>query len=204
MILPVIKRTFGFYPMVEVKPELPQADIAIVVGHHKFAKGAYSPHLKAYEWDFNNKVVEHVKSNVDIYFHNPNIRGYRSRQKAMAKRLNKKSYKLVLELHFNASDSPSANGAECLYYFKNKVGKTLSNLFCKVIHNNTDIKNRGAKALYNSKDRGYWFLYYPKATALILEPGFGTNYDDCINMTPQESLAKDIDDFINVKEMLNS
>lgn len=200
MKIPFLKHPSWYNKVVEVQPNQPQAEIAIVVGHHKLAKGAYSGYFKSYEWDFNKGVVEMLTSNVDIYYHNPNIRGYTARQKAMATRLNKKPYKLVMEIHFNAA-TPVANGVECMYYFKNNRGKKHSELFCKIIEEDFGIKNRGAKALISSKDRGYGFVYHPKATAILLEPFFGSSFKDCSKIKSDTHLAMSVDKFINKLEL---
>ena len=183
----------------EVQPLKPKAKIAIVVGHNRIKKGAFSKFFKSYEWDFNKRVVEMLQSNVDVYFH-ANIFGYTSRQRAMAKKLNKKNYKLVMELHFNAAD-PVANGVECFYYFKNNEGKKYAQLFNQIIVEEHGLKNRGAKALLTAKDRGYGFVYYPKATAILLEPGFGTNARDCIKIKSELHLARSIDRFVDAVEV---
>jgi hypothetical protein len=59
--------------------------VAIVVGHHKWSKGAKSPFLPS-EWDLMGEIARELKDVADVFYHNPNIKGYTARQKAMAKR----------------------------------------------------------------------------------------------------------------------
>ena len=95
--------------------------VAVVVGHHKWAKGAKSPYLPS-EWDLMSEIAEDLKDVADVFYHNPNISGYNARQRSMAKRT--ASYDLVIELHYNAA-TPQANGCEALYWFKNKKGEQI-------------------------------------------------------------------------------
>lgn len=158
---------------------------AIVIGHTKGRKGAYSKYLKIHEYDLNKQIAEQLRDVADIYEYDTYNLGYTSMVKRNAKKLNKKDYDLVLELHFNAAESRQANGCEALYYFKNKRASKLAEDFCYLVNDMLGTKIRGAKALYSKKQRGYAAVYYPKATTLILEPFFGTNKDDCCFFIPE-------------------
>ena len=149
-------------------------DIAIVIGHTKMRPGACSPHGVSCEFKFNSEVASHLSCIADIYTYDSYNLGYTSMVKRNAAKLNKKDYKLVLELHYNAA-SPQANGVEALYYFKNRVGKKIAEKFSLEYSKVFRVKNRGPKALVNKTQRGFAAVYYPKATTLILEPFFGTN-----------------------------
>ena len=148
--------------------------IAIVIGHHKISKGAKSNYLLS-EWDLMSEVAENLKDVADIFYHNPKIGGYNSRQKAMGKKTSE--YKIVFELHYNAA-TPQANGCEALYYFSNNEGKAIAEEFCLLVNSKMGIKNRGAKALHSEDQRGFGFVYNIKGTAIILEPFFGTSCKD--------------------------
>ncbi|WP_051335959.1 N-acetylmuramoyl-L-alanine amidase [Aquimarina latercula] len=152
---------------------------AIVIGHTTLAQGAYSPFLKIREWAFNKCIAEELQDVADIYHYNPYNPSYTSRVQQLSKKINQGNYSLVLELHFNASKKPHANGCEALYYFENKSAKDWAKYFCELIHQGTGIKNRGAKPLYKKSQRGFAAVYYPEPTTLILEPFFGTNKKDC-------------------------
>lgn len=154
--------------------------IALVVGHTTGAdKGAYSPYLKSAEQPFNLEVANKLRTLApamyDVYTHN--LQSYYEREKFLASRLNAKAYDLVIELHFNAA-SPAANGTECCYYFNSSKGKKAAQTIAAGLsyHFDTTLRgDRGARALTNKNDRGYWFVYLPKAPAIILEPFFGSN-----------------------------
>jgi N-acetylmuramoyl-L-alanine amidase len=158
--------------------------VAIVVGHHAKAKGAYSEFLKDSEFDFYNKVVDWYKrclnGSGDIYLHDENIGGYITRIKNTARKLNTKNYDLVIELHFNAA-TPQANGCETLYYFQSKKGREYAFKFSQIVHEQTGIKvrNNGLKALTHKGDRGFASVFYPSAPTILIEPFFGSNKKDC-------------------------
>lgn len=159
--------------------------VAVVVGHHLLSKGARSP--LGNEFDLMSKVANGL--NCDTFKHNPNIRGYGARQRAMSKKT--KDYDIVFELHFNAA-TPSANGCEALYYYSNNEGKKICLDFCNGIEDLFGIRNRGAKPLHSKNQRGYGFLYNTKGTAIILEPFFGSSFEDCNKFDYKEYI-----DFLN-------
>ena len=172
--------------------------IAIVIGHHKESKGAYSNYFGMREYDFYKDVQKSIHFiwetyEVDFYEHDSSISGYTSRIKDTASRINKKDYDLVISMHFNSFE-PQANGCETLYFYNSKKGekyaKSFNNLFTKIVR----VKDRGIKALTNKKDRGFAMLYYPKAPTILIEPFFGSNDDDCRNVGSPKTVA----DIINI------
>lgn len=150
--------------------------IAIVVGHTKLKPGACGIFMPC-EFKYNSIVAEKLSDVADIYYYDSYNLGYKSMVKRNASKMNKKNYDLVLELHYNGS-LPQANGTEVFYYFNNKEGKNLAELFSKKISSVFNTKNRGAKAMVNSSQRGFWALFFPTATTLLLEPFFGSNSYD--------------------------
>ena len=150
--------------------------VAIVIGHTKKDKGAYSEHLKISEWDLFKQVIEKdLLLDVDMFLHDPEISSYTKRQELTAK--NTQFYDLVFECHFNAANT-KAQGCEALYYHGSKSGKNIATKFVEIWSKETGIKNRGAKPL-NVGDNGYGFVMKTKGTAVLLEPFFGDNANDC-------------------------
>lgn len=169
-------------------------EVAIVIGHTSRQKGACSPRGIPCEWDYNKKVAQYLEDIVDIYYYDKFSRGYTSRVKKNAKKLNAKNYKLVIEMHYNAA-SPAANGTECLYYFRNKRGKELSQIYSKMFCKKFGTKlrgNGGAKALTNKGDRGFGAVYYPKATTILVEPFFGSSASDVAKVKGKEKEYADL------------
>lgn len=148
--------------------------VAIVVGHDSKEKGAFSPILNKSEFDYHKELVEHLP--FDVYYRNTSG-GYKTKMEALARQINAKKYDLVVELHFNSSANPQANGSECLYYYASPIGKRYAEVFTDKVVSTYGMKKRGAIPISNSSDRGYWFLKLMNAPALILEPFFGSNIE---------------------------
>ena len=143
--------------------------IAFVIGHTPYSKGAFSKYFNSSEWDFYNKYFTKINAVGNVFVHDNDL-GYTSRQKEMAKKT--RDFDIVFELHFNASNW-TAHGCEALHYHLNDTAKKISEVFCEDYTKQTGAKNRGAKKLSNSGDRGYGFVSCQKPTAIILEPFFG-------------------------------
>ena len=171
--------------------------VAIVIGHHEKSKGAKSPYLQIFEWDFYNQVAKYL-TNVSIYHHSPYIKSYTQRIKNTAKKLD--DYDLVIEMHFNAA-TPQANGCETLYYFASEKGKKYATIFSSIVNECTGIKlrgNNGAKPLVNKNDRGFCAVFYPKPPTILIEPGFGSNKGDCEKLKNPKNVANIIKEFISI------
>jgi N-acetylmuramoyl-L-alanine amidase len=172
--------------------------VAIVLGHHKNKKGAFSEYFKQREWDFYNEVLNCSFQN-NIFYHDENISGYTSRIKNTANKLNKIDFDLVIELHFNSAVDSRANGCETLYYFASKKGKQYAQKFSNLVNKRTGIKlrNGGVKSLANRNDRGFASVYYTKAPTIMIEPFFGNNSMDCAKIQSHDNMAKILDEYIN-------
>lgn len=167
--------------------------IAFVIGHTPYSKGAFSKYFNSSEWDLYNSYFDKFSSIGNVFIHD-NDYGYTTRQKEMAKKT--REFDIVFEIHFNAANG-SAHGCEALYYNLNETAKKISEAFCEDYTRQTGAKNRGAKRLKNSNERGYGFVSYQKPTAIILEPFFGDNIEDCKRF--------DIDIFISsIKHAINN
>jgi N-acetylmuramoyl-L-alanine amidase len=152
--------------------------LAIIIGHTTVDGGANSD-LIGQEYEFWKKIaLENWNDVADIFFHDSTISSYTARQKDTAKKT--KDYDLVLEIHFNSSENPNANGAEVLYYKGNNKAKTLAESFLESWCKSTGINNRGAKGI--SSGNGYGFLVAQKPTALLIEPFFGSNQEDIMKL----------------------
>jgi len=151
---------------------------AIIIGHNITNRGAFSATLNKYEWDFYMDMIQELNKLGEVFIHDEDIKSYTSRMKDTAKKINQKDFDIVVALHFNAFNG-TASGCEALYYHTNKQGKAKSSIFCEKFCQATGIKNRGAKPLDSSRDRGFGEIAYTKATTLILEPFFGDNDKDC-------------------------
>lgn len=180
------------YKLVEIK-EQAKKKIAFVIGHTSKDKGAFSTFLQISEFDlFKEFANKHLSGVGDIFLHDETITSYTQRQADTATKTTE--YEYVFELHFNSA-TPAAEGCEALFYTGNTKAKKIAEKFCSLMVHFLDMKNRGAKAL-NASDRGFGFVSKQKPTALILEPFFGSNEDDCRNFK-QEKYKKVIFELIN-------
>ena len=95
--------------------------VALIIGHNKRARGAYSQILGR-EYDYWKGIAEKIKTEipelVDVYERKPN-EYYTREMFEVLEELNKNNHKFCIELHFNAAESEQANGCECLVYYKN-------------------------------------------------------------------------------------
>lgn len=172
--------------------------VCIVIGHTpKGDQGAYSKSLGHSEFNYNFMVAEELSALSDddieysVFVHT--TQPYYTRQKIAAETINKTEYDLVLELHFNAAESLNANGVECLHYYASKKGKDACEQISADIHSVYGSKirgNKGARAILNKQDRGYWFLKLMKAPAVIVEPFFGSNPTESVLFKDTANYAK--------------
>ena len=152
---------------------------AIIIGHNSENGGFYSEHLKSNEFTLYTNIYERLRKIGAVYFHNANISSYKERMKHTADRINKREYDVVLALHFNAFHNPDVGGCEAWYYGQNPFGRYMAQRFCNATNELMGIRNRGAKSMRSPEQRGYWEVFYPRYTTVLLEPFFGSNKEDC-------------------------
>lgn len=148
--------------------------IAFIIGHDAQSPGAWSPFLHQNEYFYNCEVACYLAGLGDIY-RRPSGGGYKTQQRKLADLLNPKNYDLVTELHFNKFDNVAngkGHGVEVVAFPGSKNGIKYGAKYCEEIEKEYKIHNRGVK-FTEEGGRGYWFLKYQKAPALILEPFFG-------------------------------
>ena len=170
--------------------------IALIIGHNKRSKGAYSQ-IVGSEYDYWKRVAEKIKTVVpelvDIYEREPNEYYTREMYKVLEE-LNSKDYKLCIELHFNAAENKTANGCECLVYYTNDKAKKLATNFMARLQNVFGSKIRGRNGIIeiqDSKVRGGYGICKSKDTYILVEPFFGTNNDESLKYSVES-------DFVNL------
>jgi N-acetylmuramoyl-L-alanine amidase len=162
--------------------------VAICTGHSRIVKGRIEGGAVSIsgetEWSYNRQLGEMIadelgKSAIDtVEISRYNGTSYGSAQRWLAKTLKDCNATIAVELHFNCSDDPKANGHEWLYWSSSKNGKSLAdNLNAEMCLIVNDIKSRGIKPRFNG-DRGAEFLSGTHCPAVICEIGFGSNAKD--------------------------
>lgn len=158
--------------------------IGLVIGHTEGKRGALSKIYNKTEWifftDFQEKCIKEGLLNFkhEFYIH-PNIPSYTKRQQMTAERT--KNCDLVLSLHFNSFNG-EANGATALYNKDNKLTEKVTKKFIDLMSEEMGIRRRSPIAIDLKDDkikRGEGFIKETRKNAILLEPFFGDNLDDC-------------------------
>lgn len=111
---------------------------------------------------------------------------------------NAKAYDLVMELHLNASASPNTRGFEVLY--KTEKGKAYARPIADCL--GTLFTPRGDKGLV--KRDNLYMLNATKAPAIMLEPFFCTNVQDCAIGAQIDTVAAHIAAGVNASQTVVS
>lgn len=164
--------------------------ILLIPGHCMTGdRGAFSSHLKQTEQGYNKRVADVLKcrynEDYDVYEHS--IQGYNSRQNELAKFENQRNYKVVVELHFNASVYHTAQGSEVLFFHKSTRGRKYAEIVLNEIVKEYGLRNRGVKGISNGN--GFGFLKKTKAPAILIEPFFGDEAK-CMSFSNVERYAE--------------
>ena len=169
-------------------------NVAICVGHSRQGDTGAVSCGGINEWTYNKKVAEHLKSDLQEYgissFVVDNYGGtygsYTSAMNWLAKHLKEKEASIAVELHFNAADNEKAEGMEMLHWHSSRIGLSIAEYILKSCQRFFPLtKNRGTKAI-KSGDRGGLMLKTPSMPCCILEPFFGSNWQDWITFADQE------------------
>lgn len=175
--------------------------VGLVIGHTVLGadKGAYSSFLGLSESEYWKKVVCFIptfhKGNTIVCYSHSNDKklDYYGRQLQTANSMNSQDFDLVVELHFNSA-TPQAHGTETLYYFSSEKGKEAAKIFSDEVGKEfPQMKLRGdegSKPLVSKDDRGARFVIMQKAPAIIFEPFFGSNKEDCEAFSDPKTAAK--------------
>tara|TARA_R100001440_G_scaffold1960_1_gene6103 strand:+ start:525 stop:1238 length:714 start_codon:yes stop_codon:yes gene_type:complete len=170
-------------------------NVAICVGHSRQGDTGAVSCGGINEWTYNKKVAEYLKSDLQEYgissfivdSYGGNYGSYASSMKWLAKHLDEQKASIALELHFNAADNPKAEGMEMLYWHTSRIGLSIAEYLIKSCQRFFPLtKNRGTKAI-KTGNRGGLMLKTPSQPCCILEPFFGSNWQDWITFADQES-----------------
>ena len=175
--------------------------VALIIGHNKRSKGAYSQ-IVGSEYDYWKGIAEKIKTEipelVDVYERKPN-KFYVPEMNEVLEELNKNDYKSCIELHFNSSTNSQANGCECLVYYKNNKAKELATNFMARLQNIFGSKirgNHGIIEIQDSKVRGGYGICNSKDTYILVEPFFGSNPDESLKFSVEKDVVNLFINFI--------
>ena len=176
--------------------------VALIVGHNEVSKGAFSPYLKSYEFDYWKEIAmrKKKKTGIDVFTREYN-KSYTNEMKQVLDKVHASGkYDLVIELHFNSVDNYNVNGAEILVYKNSKcvhVANVILNNMCKEF----DLKNRGLKKISSVAERGGFGIMRCKYPYILIEPFFGSNVDDSEKFKNKEKVVNFLSNFIKTCEV---
>ena len=156
--------------------------IAIVIGHNSKAQGAVRVTDGRTEFDWNGQLAELIRSHdpdsVKV-FRREAGGGYSAEIDRVYREVDKWGANCSLELHFNGSSNPLANGGETL-----SSGSAGSKRLADLVRSNVSAalgnSDRGVRVL-KRQDRGGRSLWQGKSPAVLTEPYFGSNVAECLN-----------------------
>ncbi|WP_370311274.1 N-acetylmuramoyl-L-alanine amidase [Sagittula sp.] len=156
--------------------------VALIIGHDPADEGAArcTDGVQEYSWnrDLANRIHDLDPEMFEIFHIRPDL-GYSASIREVYGRVDDWGCDLSLELHFNSFGSPTATGTGTF-----SSGSAGSLHFARAIHpamvQALGLRDRGIKIRNASKKgRGYKSLIFGRAPALLLEPYFGSNPNDC-------------------------
>jgi len=154
--------------------------IAIVVGHNAKAQGAVRCTDGRTEFDWNGELADliraHDKQSVQV-FKRVTGGGYSAEIDRVYAQTDAWGAACTIELHFNGSANPQANGCLMLSSGTNGSMKlsTAMQAHCVTVLGNAD---RGVRTI-GRQDRGGRSLWQGRAPAVLIEPYFGSNAAEC-------------------------
>jgi N-acetylmuramoyl-L-alanine amidase len=173
--------------------------LAIIVGHDKKSKGAFSKTLGVSEYDFNGEMAIMAKTYAEIkgvaceVFYRDGVGIAGAVKNALKFKPN-----CIIEWHFNAADG-TASGTETLYSDHDDTDGINEVLFAKTVNNAMvgvlGLKDRGIKKLLPG-GRGYGNLAVAKSVpSILIEPFFGdTPKDAKAAINNKQELAQSVVD----------
>ena len=154
--------------------------IAIVVGHNARAQGAVRVTDGRTEFDWNSDLAEmisEIEPTMIKVFYRVAGGGYSAQIRRVYAEVDTWGADVSLELHFNAA-SPAAHGCETL-----TSGTSGSLLLAENVHREIisalPVRDRGLKLRSQGQGRGWLSLWAGRAPAVLLEPYFGSNVNEC-------------------------
>ena len=154
--------------------------LALIVGHNSKAQGAVRVTDGVSEYAYYSKFADELAALAPdqyVVLHRKPSSGYSTEIDQVYGEANNLHVSATVELHFNASASPSATGTEVLTS-GTRNSMILCNLMQETLTKTLRLKSRGVKQVTKQQrgGRSLWAGYSPAA---LIEPFFGSNRHDC-------------------------
>lgn len=164
---------------------------AVIIGHDQVERGAkaVSP-LNCFEYEYNSEIARLMEKQAEDFQLQLQVFDRNKGLLTAYKQVNEWALftpypACAMELHFNSTTDRSARGAEVLWVSKEAEilaeltqTEVLQALYFNISSGIPPRCNRGAKQLTKG-GRGYLNLSLAKVPAVIVEPFFGSNQEDC-------------------------
>lgn len=158
--------------------------ISLMVGHKADAPGAFAgPPISMYEYEFNTGLAQHIMSimkqeyTIQVFFRD----GFNI--VAAYQELDKWNPDVNIELHFNSSEDPKAQGTETLCLPRSRVfAQIIQDVMCRSLQRDLHNGDRGIKILKEPLDRGFTSVNQLRCPNILIEPFFGSSPEDCSRM----------------------
>lgn len=155
--------------------------LAIVVGHTRLSPGAHCPLLNEYEYGFNKRLALMMQGYADERPEDVVMRVFFRDGVGVAGAYAQAAdwgCHASLELHFNSSANPVANGTETLFAPHSSRGRALAESVQQHMVAALGLRDRGAHEPWQG--RGMASLTALSVPAIITEAFFGSNNDDAL------------------------
>lgn len=153
-------------------------NIGLVVGHNSTSRGAVRVTDGVPEWVWNTRLAEQMQSlspnEIRIFYRTAGL-GYTAEIKKVYAETDAWGADVTAELHFNSIGLPEVTGTET--YYHSKAGKVFADLAQAAMLDALGLRDR--RTIQRTEGRGALSLSSGKAPAVLLEPYFGSNANDC-------------------------
>ena len=173
--------------------------VALLVGHNKIKQGAYSNFLQESEFNYWLDVAKRVDG-VRVFVREYTQNSYTKEMTKAIDELNKEHFKLVLELHFNASDNDKVKGCEVLVKKDDEKAQELAQEFIDKAHTTFNYPKRRVVFIDKNSPRGTYGILNSNATYLLTELFYGSN-EDSLKFKDKDKVARFLSEFI--KEVID-
>ncbi|GAW37010.1 N-acetylmuramoyl-L-alanine amidase [Roseovarius sp. A-2] len=173
--------------------------IAIIIGHNAKSQGAVRVTDGKSEFQWNSHLAEMIRAHAGCdpdaeirIFRRQSGFGYTKQIQDVYARADAWGADVTIELHFNASASSAAS-----YTVTLSSGSAGSLALCERLQaaqvSALGLRDAGVKVRERNGGRGWRSLWTGRAPAALIEPYFGSNFNDCIVADKRkEELAREI------------
>jgi N-acetylmuramoyl-L-alanine amidase len=161
--------------------------LVIIVGHNSRSQGAIRTDTGESEWAFNSRVADraaayasafHPGLTLSVLHRQPDHASTGAEIRQVYQRADEIGADATIELHFNAAETVAARGCETLHAGSARGAALAESVQAHTVKMFPGLKDRGLQKRTPPR-RGGMSLTSGRAPAVIVEPFFGSNPQDC-------------------------